>query len=130
MIRKILLIGMDLFFILAFACLIFFGVARASGTTANLTWTPPTAYTNGVVLPATDIAYYTIDYGDSHVTVTAPATSVSIAIPCGFAYFYIKATTTATAAYPNATSQPSPMVTYNSGIACPSPNCPQNVAAK
>lgn len=101
----------------------------AAGTTANLTWTNPTQYTDATALPVGDIAYLTIlacevNAPETCITQkvtpnngTVPTTAV-VPVVCGQYDFTIKVTTTATAVYPNATSGPSNIVPYASGVNC------------
>jgi hypothetical protein len=103
--------------------------ALAAGLTANVTWTNPTQYTDSTSLPATDIAYLTIQACEVNspgtcivqkvtpVNGTVP-TSAVVPVVCGQYDFNITVTTTATATYPNATSGPSAIVPYASGVSC------------
>jgi hypothetical protein len=102
-------------------------VTFGAGTTANLTWTLPTKYTNGTTLPATDLAYTTISWtpqaGNSpgltgSVKVTAPATTTVVSVPCSSVNFFASVTTTSGATYPNATSTNAGPVPYATGIVC------------
>jgi hypothetical protein len=100
--------------------------ALAAGTTANLSWTVPAAYTSGAAMPASDIASYVISWAPSTgqsgpsgaLTVAAPATSATVPVACGSTTFTVAVTTTATATYPNATSSPSNAVPYATGVTC------------
>lgn len=93
-------------------------MAEAAGTTANLSWSAPTQYVDGTALPASDIAFYTVQFNGQSQKVTAPATTASVNVACGSASFTVTVTTTATAKYPNATSDPSGAVPYASGVVC------------
>lgn len=92
--------------------------AEAAGTTANLSWVAPNQYVDGTALPATDIAFYTIQFNGQTQKVTAPATTASVNVACGSTSFTVTVTTTATAKYPNTTSDPSGAVPYASGVVC------------
>lgn len=109
------------------------GLALAAGTTANLTWVPPTAYSDGSPLPSTDLATYTISFtkgtAAQTIHVAAPATSTTVSVSCGSTQFQISVTTTSTALYPNATSTPSGPVPYASGVVC-APLPPTNLQAQ
>lgn len=112
--------------ILRFAALILLPViAVASGTTANVSWTAPTQYTDGTALAATDIDHYTVTACEVNApgtcvtaTVKAPATTGTLAVVCGQYDFTVTVTTGASATYPNATSSPSSVVPYASGVSC------------
>jgi hypothetical protein len=98
-------------------------IALGAGTSANLSWIAPTTYSDGSTLPATDIALYTIQWtgGNAQVhtqIVNAPALAAVVNVPCGSASFSVTVTTTATAAYPNATSVPAGPVPYATGVTC------------
>jgi hypothetical protein len=107
--------------------------ALASGTTALLAWVAPTAYSNGITLAPTEIAYYTITYtvgpSNQSLQVLAPALSTTVVVSCASTTFTISVTTTATATYPNATSGASSGVPYASGVTCV-PNAPSGFTAK
>lgn len=105
--------------------------AVASGSTATVAWTAPTAYSNGAALPASDIKNYTISWsrtaGGAVVgSLTATSSPVSVPVPCDGLVFSATVTTTATALYPNATSVPSNNAPYTSGIVC-TPGPPTSV---
>lgn len=101
-------------------------VALAAGTSATVTWQPPTAYVDGSPLPAADIASYTVLWMGGQKTVTGLTTTVPV--PCGSQSFTVTVTTTSTAKYPNTTSDPSGSVNYASGVTC-RPNPPTSVTA-
>lgn len=109
-------------------------VARAAGTTANLTWTNPATYVDGSPLPATDIAGYTITWSgppSGSLTLTAGSvTTATVPIACGSVNFTVVVNTTATALYPSTSSSPSsPPAAYATGVKC-SPNPVTGVTAK
>lgn len=115
--------------LLTLLALSFVTLTFAAGTTANLSWTAPTAYTDGSALPVADIAFYTITWDTQSVKVTAPAISTVVNVPCGSTAFSATVTTTASAKYPNATSSQAGPVPYATGIACV-PNPPQGLAVR
>ena len=100
--------------------------ALAAGTSANVSWTAPTQYTDSSTLPATDIASYTISWAPTSgqtgpsgsLSVTAPALTATVPVPCGNTTFTVTVTTTATAKYPSETSAPSSAVPYATGVTC------------
>lgn len=101
--------------------------AMAAGTTANVSWTAPTVYTDGTALPATDIANYTINWSaaspyaaSGSVTAASGLTIVVSSLTCGSYSFTVTVKTTATAYSPNAQSTTAPFV-YNTGIVCTAP---------
>ncbi|MGH9760625.1 MAG: hypothetical protein ACREDR_01225 [Blastocatellia bacterium] len=104
-------------------------VSFATGNSATLTWTAPTAYTSGEALPAIDIAFYTISWGNgaSSVKVLAPALTTVVTVPCGSTNFVATVTTSATALYPNSTSASTNQIPYVTGIGCV-PNPPAALA--
>jgi hypothetical protein len=114
--------------LLALAALLAASSALAVGTTANVAWTAPTTYSDGTALPATDIASYTITWSPVSPyakagTVTAASTAGSATVTnlsCGSYNFTVTVTTSATAYSPNS-SATSPVVVYNTGIACVAP---------
>lgn len=110
-----------------------FGIALAAGTSATVSWTMPTQYTDGSTLPASDIASATIAWapvagqsgpsGSLTVTPAAGSTlvpsSAVVPVPCGNTSFTVAITTTATAKYANASSaQSQPPVAYATGVSC------------
>ena len=101
--------------------------AFAAGTTANLSWTQPTAYNDGTPMPASDIASYTVTYtyGGKVVTANFPAGTLSttVSVPCGGTSFEVDVSTTASAVYPSTNSAQSNLVPYASGVTC-APNAP------
>lgn len=101
-------------------------VTYGAGTTANLTWSAPTTYTDGSAIASGDIASYTISWapasGQSGPTGTQSATASAVAatvpVACGSVTFTISVTTSSTAKYPNVTSGPSNAVPYATGVTC------------
>src|SRR5579885_206625 len=89
-------------------------VTLGAGTTANLSWTPPTQYTDGSPIGSSDLAYYTISWTPASgvggpsgsMKVTAPATAATVPVPCGSVNFTLTVTTGSAALYANATSAP------------------------
>lgn len=124
-------------FLVSLFALVASTVAFAAGTTANLSWTAPTAYVDTSPLPASDIDHYTIAWAPTSgqsgpsgsETVPGSAVTATAPVPCGSTTFTITVTTTATAKYPNATSGPSSPAPYVSGVTC-SPNPPAGLTAK
>lgn len=125
-------------FVLAVAMLALLAIkAYAAGTTANVSWTAPTTYTDGETLAASDLAYYTIAWSPlstggapaGMLKVIAPAITATVPVPCGGENFTVSVTTSATAKYPNATSAPSGAVPYASGVAC-TPNPPTGLTVQ
>lgn len=114
--------------LLSLAALLACSASFAVGTTANVAWTAPTTYSDGTALPVTDIASYTISWAPVSPyakpgTVTAASTAGTATVTnlsCGSYNFTVTVTTTATAYSPNA-SATSPVVVYNTGIACVAP---------
>lgn len=102
-------------------------ITFAAGTSAALSWTAPTTYTDGTAIPSGDIAFYTVTWNAGTVKVNAPELSAAINVPCGSTAFSVTVTTSATAKYPNATSLPAGPVPYATGIAC-APNPPGGLA--
>jgi hypothetical protein len=111
-------------------------VTFGAGTTANVSWTPPTQYMDGSALPATDIDHYTIAWApvagqsgpSGSQTVLASASQPAVVpVACGQVTFTITATTGAAAKYPNATSGASNAVPYVTGVTC-APNPPSGLA--
>lgn len=100
--------------------------AHAAGTTANVSWTAPTQYTDNSALPATDIDHYTITWAPAtgqsgpsgSLNVAGNLTSTTVPVACGNTSFTVSVTTSATAKYPNATSAPSNLVPYATGVTC------------
>lgn len=103
--------------VLLIACA-FLGVAEAAGPTANITWSAPTQYVDNSPLPASDIAYYTILWDSNSQKVNAPALTAVVNVPCGSTNFTVTITTSATAKYPNTTSDPTTPVPYATGVTC------------
>lgn len=110
-------------------------VTYGAGTTANLTWTAPTAYTDGTSLPAADLDHYTISWAPAagqsgptgSTTVAGNLTAATVPVPCGQVSFTLTVTTGASAHYPNATSGPAGPVPYVTGVTC-QPNPPTGLA--
>lgn len=113
-------------------------VVYAAGSSAQVSWTAPTAYNEGSALPAGDIASYTVTWvgisgpqgpGPSgSLVVKAPATSAVLPVACGSVNVSVSVTTSASAKYPNAMSDPAGPVAYASGLVC-KPNPPGALAA-
>jgi hypothetical protein len=109
----------------------------AAGTTANLAWTAPTAYTDGSAIANGDLATYVISWAPAtgqigpsgSASVAATSTSTTIPVACGSVTFTVAVTTSATAKYPNATSGVSNAVPYATGVTC-APNPPSALTAK
>lgn len=111
-------------------------ISVASGTSANLSWVAPTAYSDGSALPSGDIDHYTLTWapgtgqsgpsGSQNIAGTALAAQVNV--PCGSVSFTLSITTGPSAKYPNTTSSPTSAVPYITGIAC-TPNPPTGLAA-
>jgi len=115
-------------FIFAILASLLASAAFAVGTTANVAWTAPTAYTDGHVLPSTDIASYTVTWvpsspyaaaGTASAISTALAVTVS-SLTCGSYTFTVTVKTTATAYSPNASATSAPVV-YDTGVTCVAP---------
>ena len=104
-------------------------IAKAAGTSANLAWTHPNAYTDGSALDVADIKETIITWrrpGRTNVVgtvrVTAPASqTVVTGLTCGSFAF-----TLATVMTSGTTSDDSQPVTYSTGIQC-APNPPTNL---
>lgn len=119
------------------ACLLV-GSAHAVGTSATLTWTLPTAYTDGTALPASQIASTVISWtrptasiATGSVVVDAPGVTVVVpGLVCGDFKFTAHVLTTASATYPSAASAEasSTPATYATGVAC-KPNPPTGLTA-
>lgn len=111
--------------------------AFAAGTTANLTWTAPTQYTDGSPIAAGDLDHYTITWAPASgqsgpsgsITVAGNLSGSQVPVPCGGVSFTLTVTTGATAKYPNATSGPAGPVPYVTGVTC-GPNPPGALTAK
>jgi hypothetical protein len=105
--------------------------ALAAGTTAKLTWTAPTAYSDGTTLAATELDHYTITWAPAagqagpsgSVTIAGNLEAATVPVACGSVSFSITVTTTSSAHYPDATSAPAGPVPYVTGVTC-SPNAP------
>jgi hypothetical protein len=124
-------------FVAAFVLPLAVAASTNGTTTANLSWSAPTAYLDGTTLPASDIASYTITY-QSSASATAPVHTLSfpagtlsttVAALCSSTNFTITVTTTASAVYPNATSSQGGPVPFVSSVNC-APNPPGNFTAK
>jgi hypothetical protein len=112
--------------VLGVLALLSVGWVWAAGPSATVTWTAPTAYIDGTVLPASDIDHYTVTPAGG-TSITTKTLSAVVPVACGSVAFSVTATTTATAAYPNTTSAPAGPVTYVSGVGC-APNPPDALA--
>lgn len=112
------------------AALVLFAGAHvfAAGTTANLSWTAPTSYSDGTALPASDIASYTLAWTATSPfakagTVSAASSALTATVStltCGTYNFTITVTTTATAYSPNSSATSAPVL-YNTGVTCSAP---------
>lgn len=113
------------------AILLLPALALAAGTTANLSWTAPTQYTDNTSIAAGELDHYTIAWAPQagktgptgSLTVAGTLTSATVPVACGDVTFTLTVTTSATAKYPNATSGPAGPVPYVSGVSC-APNPP------
>jgi hypothetical protein len=120
--KRILLMGMALAVVT---------LSYAVGSSAGVSWTAPTAYVDGTVLPATDIDHYTVSWtgtSTGSVVVKAGVVTATVPVACGTVNFTVTVTTGAAAHYPNATSGPAGPVAYASGVTC-APNPPGGLAA-
>lgn len=108
-----------------------FAATAFAGTSTTITWTPPTTYTDNTPMPAADLKNYTVTWTRPSSTavvgtlnVAAPASGAVVnTLVCGKYNFTVSVTTTAAAAYPNATSAASNASTFDTGINC-LPNAP------
>lgn len=108
----------------------------AATPSATVSWSAPTQYVDGTVLPVADIDHYSVSWGPvspAAVTATNSGTVIvksltaSVPVACGSVEFSVTATTGANATYPNTTSTPAGPVPYASGVAC-APNPPGALA--
>lgn len=107
--------------------------ARAAGTIARISWTPPTTYIDGRALPAADLKEYVVLWSrsasgpfTSQVVVTAPATTVDVpGMVCGSFHFVVRATVVT-----NVTSDNSAAVVYATNVSCNTPNPPTAVTVQ
>lgn len=120
---------------LASLFLLFASVAFGAGTTATMSWDRPLVYTDGSVLPASDIKNYTLSWSRTSggpavgsLVVNAPALTSPVTLVCSDYFFLVTVTTTASAKVPNATSGPSNIVPYATGVNC-APGAPTNLTA-
>lgn len=107
-------------------------VWATSPPSATVTWTAPTAYLDGSVLPVADIDHYTLSWSPAGGSptggiLTVKALTATVPVVCGTVQFTVTATTSATALYPNATSQATGPVPFASGVSC-APNPPGALA--
>jgi hypothetical protein len=124
--RCLLNLGKILLSIAALALGASLTIAYASGTTANLTWTAPTQYTDGSAIAAGELDHYTITWAPAtgqvgpsgSLTVAGNLTATTVPVACGQVSFTITVTTTASAKYANATSAPGGPVPYATGVTC------------
>ncbi|MGH9436392.1 MAG: hypothetical protein ACRD22_00505, partial [Terriglobia bacterium] len=80
-------------------------IALAAGTTANLSWTAPTQYTDGTAIAAGELDHYTIAWSPAagsagpsgSLTVAGSVVNATVPVACGSTSFYINVTSTATA---------------------------------
>lgn len=102
---------------------------------ATVSWNAPTTYTDQSPVKSGDIASYIVSWSRptgpiiGSVTVTAPAVTTGVPVPCGSFVFTVSATTSATALYPNTTSAQSNAAPYISGVTC-TLNPPTSLTAK
>lgn len=102
----------------------------AGSVSAVVTWSAPATYIDGTPLPAGDIDHYTVSWSPSGGTAGVLAVktlSASIPVVCGTVHVSVSATTTATAVYPNVTSEPAGPVPFVSAVQC-APNPPGALA--
>lgn len=111
--------------------------ALAAGTTANLSWTLPSTWSDGSTLSVSDLKETLIEWRRTaagpvvgSVRVTAPASSVSVpGLACGDFVFTASAVAKSTALYPNSQSaSSSPPAAYATGVEC-RPNPPTGLTA-
>lgn len=109
--------------------------AEATGQNAAVSWVAPTAYTDGSVVHAGDIASYIVTWTGPTAalsgTVTVPSTQLStlVTVPCNSTSFVVQAVASASATYPSTTSANStPPVVYATGVTC-TLNPPTGLAA-
>lgn len=119
----------------ALSWLALLGAGTNGTSSATVSWQAPTTYTDGEALPASEIAFYTVQWtGGGTATqtkvVNAPGLSTVVAAICGSVSFTVSVTTTATAKYPNATSAPAGPVPFVSSSASCTPNPPVAVTVK
>lgn len=107
--------------------------SKAEGTTANVAWTLPACYTDGVPavppatgcgtqspLPPADITSVTVKWTGTvtgQVTLAGAPTQTTIGIPCGGVSFVVFVTTRATAKFPGAGRDSNP-ASYATGVTC------------
>ena len=124
------------FLALALVSALSVGLAEASGTSAKVSWTAPTAYVDGTALPLSDLDHYTLSWAPAtgqagpsgSLTVAGNLSSVTVPVACGSTSFSLTVTTGAAAKYPNATSAPAGPVPYVTGVTC-APNPPAALTA-
>lgn len=112
--------------IAALVCVSALTVTFGAGTTANVSWTAPTQYTDGSAIKSGDLDHYTISWAPASgqsgptgsTTVAGTATSATVPVACGSVSFTVTVTTSSTAVYANATSGPAGPVPYATGVAC------------
>lgn len=111
----------------------YYSRAHAAGTTATVSWQAPIEYLDGVALPASDIASYTVRWrGDvsGQKTVAGNVLETVVNVPCGGMTFTVLVTLTASARVPNESSQESNGVPYATGVECRTPNPPGAVTVR
>lgn len=102
------------------------GVVFGAGTSANVKWIAPTAYTDGSAVAAGDLDHYTLSWAPAtgqagptgSVTIAGNLTAATVPVACGEVTFTISVTTSASARYPNVTSGPGGAVPYVTGVTC------------
>lgn len=111
--------------VLIVAALLWASHAIAAGANATVGWSAVTTYTDGTPAPAADLKSYTVAWSaaasggpSGQLTVPGSATTAVVPVGCGGVTFTVTVTTTATAKYPNITSNPSASVGYATGITC------------
>jgi hypothetical protein len=121
------------------SCLVLLGVTLswAAGTTAKISWSAPTTYTDTTALPVGDIDHYTLTWAPASgaggpigsMNVPGNLLTAQVPVPCGGTSFTVSVTTGPNAHIPNATSTPTNAVPYVSGIACV-PNPPTGLVVQ
>lgn len=111
--------------VLIVAALLWASRAIAAGASATVAWAPGAIYTDGTAVPAADIKSFTVAWVSGagggpagQLTVPGTASSATVPVGCGGVSFTVTVTTSATAKFPNLTSDPSAAVPYATGITC------------
>lgn len=111
----------------AFLVLFMCARARAQQSVATFTWTAPQAYSDGTVLPPSDIWYYTFSWSGATAEPWLPYDSeqlapdvvtASVPLLCGKYTVTLSVTTTLTAAKPFTTSMPAGPIVIDTGRPC------------